>query len=55
MWFEFSYVCHDAVQILPILVHIDIEILLQYNTKQGYIHKFLKKIGVYSQGQNCLF
>ena len=34
--------------------HILIEIPLKYNDKQRYIHKGLKKVGVYSQGQNCL-
>ena len=37
-----------------ILIHILTEMLLKYHGKQGYIHKVLKKVGVYSQEQNCL-
>ena len=42
------------VMMLPKFYHINIEMLMQYNAKQMYIHKVLKKVGVYLQGQNCL-
>ena len=37
-------------KLCQILIDILIEMLLKYNGKQGYIHKVLKKVGVYSQG-----
>ena len=42
-----------CVMMLPkfcqFLVHINIEMLLQYNAKQGYIHKVLKNRGIFTR------
>ena len=41
-------------KLCQIIVHVLIEMLLEYNGKLGYTHKVLKKLGIYFQGQNCL-